>query len=66
MVQVFDRGNIDEINKFSIIHQNYAFYLLAIANAASGIVLSVFYLSNFSLCQFINIFPYKKFTLYNI
>ena len=38
----------------------YQIFLLARANAVPVTVLSIFYLSIFSQCQFVNVFPYQK------
>ena len=57
------RENIDEISKFLVIHQNvpYQIFLLAIANVMLGTDLSIFYFSNFSHCQLVNISLLKNF-----
>ena len=52
MVQISNEGNIDEIDKFLVICQNFPtkyFYYLAIANVASWPALSIFFIKLFSI-----------------
>ena len=52
------RENINKIDKFLMIPTTK--YLYAIANVVPATVSSIFYSSNFSQCQFINIFSHQK------
>ena len=56
------RENIDKIDKFLVIHQNFPnqVFLLAIANVVPATVLLIIYSSNSSQSQFLNISFFKN------
>ena len=56
------RENTKKTDKFLMLCQ--IFPPLAIANMALATDSLIFYLSLFSQCQFINIFPHENFTIY--
>ena len=51
MAKILTGENIDEINKFFMMHQNFPYQILLLANVA--------------LAQFINVFHHQKFALHS-
>ena len=68
MVQTFKEEIIDEFDKFLVIKifLTKYFYYVVKANVVPATVSSIFYLSKFSQCQFVNISPSKICTIWQL